>query len=178
MSGRIAACGLALALALGLFAWRGAAASPAGAPGGAEAARVVFVYDGDTIDVMLGGRRVRVRYIGVDAPELFDERPAWAALAEQAWMENRRLVQGREVTLEWDVEREDRYGRILAYVYVEPGVFVNGRLVEQGLARALVIPPNLKYRDVLLELERTAKRFGRGIWAAALSAHDEVKDGE
>lgn len=168
-------CGIAVAGAGELAVAGGAsAASLAVPPGDAEVARVVFVHDGDTIDVMLAGRRVRVRYIGIDAPELSDQRPAVAALAQSAWMENRRMVQGREVALEWDVERTDVYGRLLAYVYVEPGIFVNGWLVEQGLARTLTIPPNVKHRDALRALELAARAGGRGMWAASLDEQDET----
>lgn len=139
------------------------------APADLERARAVFVYDGDTIDVMLEGRRRRVRYIGIDTPELSDERPHLQVVAQQAREANMKLVLGRDVWLEWDAERLDAYGRLLAYVYVEPGIFVNGWLVEQGLARTLTIPPNTKYREILRALESEARASGRGVWEAVES---------
>jgi len=121
-------------------------------------ARVTRVIDGDTI-VIEGG--VRVRYIGVDAPELYPEAQACGIEARQA---NCRLVEGKTVRLERDVSDTDRYGRWLRYVYVD-GVMVNAELVRQGLARARAYPPDTKYQDCLREMEAEAGRAGRGLWA-------------
>lgn len=120
--------------------------------------RVTQVIDGDTI-VVQGS--YRVRYIGIDTPEV---RPQPKAYAMEAWQANRRLVEGKAVRLERDVSETDRYGRLLRYVFVD-GVFVNAELVRQGLARAKAYPPDIKYQDYLERLEQEAKRAGRGMWA-------------
>ena len=123
------------------------------------------VVDGDTIE--LQDRRL-VRYIGVDAPEVrrregyrwvFDPEPFGVTAME----ENRRLVEGKRVTLAYDVEHRDRYGRLLAYVSVE-GRMVNEQLVAEGHARPLRIPPNLRYAERFQSLAQAAKRGKRGIW--------------
>lgn len=131
------------------------ACSPSG-----EEARVDYVIDGDTI-VLAGGQRLR--YIGIDTPEL---RPKPEYYAEEALQANRALVERKAVRLEKDVSDKDKYGRLLRYVYVGD-IFVNAELVRQGYAEAKRYPPDTKYQDFLEELEREAKRAGRGIWQRA-----------
>ena len=143
----------------------GAAARLAGSERDAGHARVLRVVDGDTIIVRLGGRRERVRYIGIDTPEsVAPDRPV-ECYGHAAAAENRRLVGGRTVTLSTDVERRDRYGRLLAYVRVD-GRLVNAELVRRGFATTLEIAPNLRQAGRLRALERQARRARRGLWAA------------
>ena len=120
-------------------------------------ALVIEVIDGDTI-VIEGG--YRVRYIGIDTPEIHPELKAYGIEALQA---NRRLVEGRIVRLERDVSQTDN-GRLLRYVYVDD-IFVNAELVRQGLAWAKTYPPDTKYQNYLEKLETEAGQAGRGIWA-------------
>jgi len=124
----------------------------------ASNALVVRVIDGDTI-VIEGG--LRVRYIGIDTPELY---PRPEPLAEEAWQANRRLVEDKIVRLERDTSETDKYGRLLRYVYAE-GKFVNGELVKVGLARVKAYPPDTRYQELLEEIEAEAKSKGLGIWA-------------
>jgi micrococcal nuclease len=87
--------------------------------------------------------------------------------AKRAAAANAALVAGREVRLVGDVERRDRYGRLLAYVYREPdGAFVNAELVRDGYARTLMIAPNVAHSRQLAQLARAARESGRGLWAA------------
>jgi len=122
-----------------------------------DTARVTQVIDGDTI-VIEGD--YRVRYIGIDAPEVQPQPEAYGIEAQQA---NRRLVEGKTVRLERDVSETDPYGRLLRYVYVA-NVFVNAELVKEGLARAKAYPPDTKYQDYLEELEQQARLAGKGMW--------------
>ncbi len=119
------------------------------------------VIDGDTV-VLTGGERVR--YIGVDTPELHHPRKPVEFYGREAKEFNRRLVEGRKVRLEFDVQRYDRYGRLLAYVYLEDGTFVNGELLRQGYAQLLTIPPNVKHADRFVPLQKEAREAGRGLW--------------
>ncbi len=122
--------------------------------------QVVRVIDGDTIVIE---NNERVRYIGMDTPELArGKRPA-EPYADEAKAFNQRLVGGKRVRLEFDKEERDRFGRLLAYVYVGE-VMVNEELVRSGLARAAAYPPNLRYRSRFEKLEEEAKEDGRGIW--------------
>jgi micrococcal nuclease len=72
-------------------------------------------------------------------------------------------VAGQTVRLEWDVERRDRYGRLLTYVYVGD-LMVNAELVRQGYAQVATFPPNVKYQDLFLRLQREAREAKRGLW--------------
>lgn len=154
---------------------------------------VARVIDGDTIE-LAGGELVR--YIGVDAPEtrrrigarwIEDPEP----FGREATEANRRWVEGRRVRLEYDVERRDRYGRLLAYVYVDgemvppPGAsaksgssrvrdvafgeapgggMVNAKLLEEGYAQLLTIPPNVKHADRFRQAQAAAREGRRGLW--------------
>ncbi len=123
-----------------------------------DTARVTQVIDGDTIVIANGSR---VRYIGIDTPEVY---PKLESFGSEAWQANRELVEGKVVRLERDVSDTDRYGRLLRYVYVD-GTFVNAELVRRGLARARAYPPDTRYQDHLQELETEARQAGRGMWA-------------
>jgi micrococcal nuclease len=137
-------------------------AAPAQAPEGQVT--VTRVIDGDTIEVDISGTIYKVRYIGIDTPELDDERPEFAALAQEATRLNQQLVEGKNVQLEKDISETDRYSRLLRYVYVDD-IFVNAELVRQGLAWAKAYEPDIKYQDYFEELEIEAREAGWGIWA-------------
>jgi micrococcal nuclease len=122
------------------------------------------VVDGDTIRVTYEGRSERVRYIGVDTPETVHPRKGVERFGPEASEANRRLVQGETVRLVFDVEERDRYGRLLAYVYLRDGTFVNARLVEQGYAQVMTVPPNVRHQERFLALQRNARESGRGLW--------------
>jgi micrococcal nuclease len=124
---------------------------------------VTRVIDGDTIEVDIDGIIYRVRYIGIDTSELDDERPEFCALAQEATILNRQLVEGETIRLEKDVSETDIYGRLLRYVYVDD-IFVNAELVRQGLAWAKAYEPDTKYQDYLEELEAEARQDKIGIW--------------
>jgi micrococcal nuclease len=118
---------------------------------------VTIVIDGDTVVISSGEK---VRYIGIDTPELFPEE----AFGQEATKANRELVLGKSVTLEKDVSETDKYDRLLRYVWVD-GIMVNMELVRRGLAEAKAYPPDTKYRALLEAAESEAKLAGRGIWA-------------
>lgn len=113
------------------------------------------IVDGDTI-LLANGEKVR--YIGIDTPEY--GRPFY----EKAKEANRKLVQGKTVRLEFDVEKRNYYKRLLAYVYVG-SVFVNAELVKLGYANIYTYSPNVKYADLFLKLQREAREKNRGLWA-------------
>ncbi len=131
------------------------------------APQVTSVIDGDTIKVNIAGAIYKVRYIGIDTPELDDTRPQFAALAQKATRLNRQLVGRKTVRLEKDVSETDRYGRLLRYVYAGD-TFINAELVRQGLAWAKPYPPDTKYQNTLQEAEAKAKQDKIGIWGLAI----------
>jgi micrococcal nuclease len=137
------------------------------AAGGTARARVLRVVDGDTILVALGGRRERIRYIGIDTPESVKPGTPVQCFAKRAAARNEQLVGGRRVTLRFDAEERDRYGRLLAYVSRdEQPRFVNAALVREGYAQTLTIPPNVAHADLFRRLQRDAREAGRGLWSA------------
>jgi len=130
-----------------------------------ETVRVVRVIDGDTIEACcLNGRPETIRYIGVNTPETNHPTKGLEAYGKEAKEANSRLVAGKTVRLELDVDPRDRNGRLLAYVYLEDGTFVNAWLVKQGYAQVMTVPPNMKYQELFLRLQREAREAGRGLW--------------
>lgn len=119
------------------------------------------VIDGDTIGIDTGAK---VRYIGVDTPETKHPRKGVEFYGKEAFSFNKQLVGGRRVRLECDVQKRDRYGRLLAYVYLPDGTFVNAELVRKGYARVSTYPPNVKYQELFLRLEQQARQKKRGLW--------------
>lgn len=135
-----------------------------GIPDG-DGAVVEDVVDGDTI-VVSGGTRARL--IGVDTPETKDPRkPVQCFGAEASAYTSSLLATGTPVRLVYDVERLDRYGRTLAYVYRESdGLFVNAALAADGYAVVATYPPNVAHTEELTTLAREAREAGRGLWSA------------
>jgi|GEM_PF-2471871 len=105
-----------------------------------DTATVTKIVDGDTIVVKQHGEEVRVRLLNIDTPEQGE------CLYEEATARLTELVPpGTRVTLEYDTERQDRYGRDLAGVFTD--VFINEQMLIDGFARAVTYPPNEKFRD-------------------------------
>ncbi len=139
-------------------------------PPGPVSARVTHVVDGDTIDVSIDGDEEAVRYIGIDTPETVKPGTPVQCGGPRAHEFNERLVGGRTVTLRFDAEHRDVYGRLLAYVYLpRPGrrpLFVNAELARRGLARTLTIPPNDSFAALFDRLATRAGVRGRGLWGS------------
>jgi micrococcal nuclease len=125
---------------------------------------VVDVTDGDTIEVSLDGEIEDVRYIGVDTPEV-DPNIGVECFGDEASKLNAELVEDERVRLVFDAERRDKYGRLLAYVYVGD-TFVNAELVRRGYARTLTIEPNDSFAERFARLAQEAANAGRGLWGA------------
>ncbi len=132
------------------------------------------VIDGDTIQLENGKK---VRLIGIDTPETHFSKRLYRqakkankdtevikALGKQASRFTTDLVKGKRVRLEFDIEKYDKYGRLLAYVYLKDGLFVNEEIVRQGYAQLMTIPPNVKYKDIFLKAQRKARENNRGLW--------------
>lgn len=124
-------------------------------------ARVVAVHDGDTLSVVIGRRKERVRLIGIDAPEL-SQRP-WGANAKKHLRELVTLS-GNSVVLEFDLDKRDKYGRLLAYVRTLDNKLINLEMVRNGYAALYTFPPNVKYAERLREGQRYAREGRLGIW--------------
>ena len=132
------------------------------------------VVDGDTLKLS-GGERVRL--IGVDTPEVHYSNKLLRdakrqnkdigtiqGMGRKASEFTKKLCDGKKVRLEFDVEKHDKYGRLLAYVYLEDGTFVNAKIMEEGYGQVMTIPPNVKYADLFLQLQRQARNGRKGLW--------------
>lgn len=126
-----------------------------------EVALVKRVIDGDTVELDDGRK---IRYIGIDTPELLDPRKPVECFAVQAQTANQELVEGKSIRLEKDISEVDRYDRLLRYVYVG-NIFVNNHLIRQGFAHASTFPPDIKHSEQFKEAEREARENNRGLWS-------------
>ena len=124
--------------------------------------KVHWVDDGDTI-VVAGGERVR--YLGMNTPEVAHKDEPGEPFGDEAKAFNKKLVQGRWINLELAEQQRDPYGRLLAYVFLADGTFVNGELVRQGYAHLLRKQPKLSYWERLLALQRQALKEKKGMWS-------------
>lgn len=122
---------------------------------------VRWVTDGDTI-VLADGRHVR--YIGINTPEIEHEHQKAEPYGYQAKKYNEKLVFSKTVRLQFDKERYDRFGRLLAYVFLPDGTFINQAMVAQGYAYLLPQKPNIKYAKILLQTQRDAMSAKKGMW--------------
>jgi endonuclease YncB( thermonuclease family) len=125
---------------------------------------VTRVIDGDTISVAIGNHIEKVRYIGINTPEIHHPTKGREPYGDAARAANARLVEGRWLQLVFDVQARDTFGRLLAYVYLGSR-FVNAELVWQGYVEAATYPPNVRYADYLVGLQRQARESKRGLWA-------------
>lgn len=135
----------------------------AGCRGEDNTYKVLRVVDGDTIIIDYKGKEEKVRFIGVDTPETKHPQKGVEFYGQEAYQFTKSLLEGEKITLKCDVQERDKYGRILAYVY-KGDIFVNELLVKEGYARVLTVPPNVKYAEHFLDLERKAREEGRGLW--------------
>ena len=124
---------------------------------------VTRVIDGDTVQISTGQK---VRYIGVNSPESVDPRRSVQCFGLEASDYNKKLVEGKKVKFVKDVSDTDKYGRLLRYVYLEDGTFVNLALVKNGYASASTFPPDVKFANTFKEAEREARENQVGLWGA------------
>ena len=156
---------LAAAVLVGVPAAQ-AGAPPAPSPQDSFRARVVYVSDGDTFGISSRKRgTVPVRIIGVDTPETKRPDAPVECYGRQATRKLRSMIDGTVVTLAYQRERRDRFGRDLLDVWTESGRFVAGTLVGKGFGRELSIWPNTRYEPYLERAEKRARSRDRGLWS-------------
>lgn len=127
------------------------------------------VVDGDTFWVDNGTQKgIKVRLIGIDAPEsrnVFKKRVGYYGKESKLYLT--QLIQGKQVKLVSDVDSLDRYGRTLAYAFLKDGKFINAELVKEGYAMTMTIPPNVRYAEKFVSLQREARNNNKGLWNKA-----------
>lgn len=129
--------------------------------------KIVRIVDGDTLVINYNGVDEKVRLIGVDTPEsVHPDATKNNEFGKIASDFSKNYLDGKEVTLQFDVQERDQYGRILAYVYIN-GAMYNKTLLQEGMAKVATYPPNVKYVDDFKALEKTARENNKGLWAYA-----------
>jgi micrococcal nuclease len=133
-----------------------------------ETYKVTKIIDGDTIEIETGEK---VRYIGVDTPELHHPQESVQCFGYEAMIKNKQLVEGKSVSLEKDISEVDKYKRLLRYVFLadeaatKTATFINEVLVREGYARLATYPPDIKYQNIFLQAEKQARENKRGLWS-------------
>ena len=127
-----------------------------------EWAYVKYVIDGDTI-VLQDGRKVR--YVGINAPEIGHKDRPGEPFGRKATEYNRKLVQGKKVHIVPAGDRIDRFGRLLAFVYLRDGRMVNEKMLRAGLAHVCFFSKDLKNKNLLLQAQLFAINSRKGIWS-------------
>ena len=135
---------------------------------------VARAIDGDTLELENGER---LRLIGIDTPDIHESNKLYRdsqktdtdintikKLGRKSYLFTKDLVEAKRVRLEFDVEKRDKYKRLLAYVFLKDGTFVNAEIVKEGYASLMTYPPNVKYVDEFLKLYREARENKRGLW--------------
>lgn len=136
--------------------------------------RVTRVIDGDTFEIA-GGEHVRL--IGVNTPEIHHPTKGIEPYGKEAAAFTKKLLEGKYVRLEKDVQERDRYGRLLAYVYLVDGTFVNAELLRQGYAQVMTVPPNVRHQEEFLRLQAEAREQKRGLWADTVTPEESSPQG-
>ena len=129
--------------------------------------KVSKITDGDTFYVTTSSsEKYKIRLIGIDAPETRNVgvkvRKEYFGTEAKNFVT--QLLRNKKVKLTFDVQKTDRYGRVLAYVYLENGIFLNQYLVEKGYAVVSTFPPNVKFVEKFTQAERNARKLKLGMW--------------
>lgn len=136
-------------------------------PAGADAAnmyRCTRVVDGDTLVVdMGGGAQEKVRLIGVDTPETVHPSKPVGYFGKEASAFTKHMAAGKNVRLEYDQQKRDKYNGLLAYVYLEDGTFLNAEIIKQGYGFAYTRFP-FRYMNQFRQYEKEAREASRGLW--------------
>ncbi len=172
-AGAVAAAALLISHQAKYPGWRGQEGS-AVYSGARDEVLVERVVDGDTFKLASGER---VRLIGIDTPEMHESEKLYRdsrrsgqdaktiqALGRRSYAFTKKLIEGKTVRLEFDVEKRDKYNRLLAYAYLSDGTFVNAEIIRQGYASVMTYPPNVKHADEFLRLYRQARDNKLGLW--------------
>ncbi len=139
---------------------------------------VVRIVDGDTLKVRYWGKEESIRLIGIDTPESRVNKKAKRD-AKRSGQDIKTIIEmgkrateyveslvkpGNLITIEFDTQQRDRYGRLLGYVYLLNGKMLNEEIVKAGYANVMTIPPNVKYQDRFLRSYNQARENKKGLW--------------
>lgn len=143
-----------------------------------EKATVLRIVDGDTLVIFYDGRTESIRLIGIDTPESKANRKAQrdsqrsrqdieliTAMGKEAAAYVRTIAaEGTVIGIEFDVQKRDKFQRLLAYAYLPNGQMLNEEIVKAGYAGVMTYPPNVKYQERFMKAYREAREAGRGLY--------------
>lgn len=138
-------------------------------------ATVTRIIDGDTVEVTIDGKKETVRMILVDTPETKKPNTEVQPFGPEATEFTKQMLENKTVQLEKDVSGTDKYGRFLYYIWLD-GKLYNEMLLEKGLARVAVYPPDVKYVDEFRQVQKQAQQAAIGIWSIENYATDKGYD--
>ena len=141
-----------------------------------EKAKVLYAHDGDTIWVKIDGKKEKVRFVGVNTPEVAKDGNPAEFMAEEAKDFTEEILKDKEIYLERDISDRGKYDRLLRYIWLEKPLSnpelsdienktLNGILVKEGYAYANYYKPDIKYHNFLKGLEKSAQDKNLGIWS-------------
>lgn len=139
---------------------------------------IVSVTDGDTIKVQYKGKVYKVRLLDIDTPETVKQGVRVQAYGKEATRYIAKLVLNKRVRLVFEKGLKDRYGRILAYVFLKDGSFINAMLVRNGYARVEIVPPNIRLSKYFNQLQEEAIADKSGLWRLPENKRPFIKDAE
>ena len=127
---------------------------------------VTYVIDGDTFKASIGGKVITVRVLGINTPETVDPRKPVQCFGPEASTQGKELLNGRKVELRFNPNRElkDKYGRYLAYVYRDDGLFYNEAMIKDGFAREYTVGSPYTFQKEFRGVETEAQDGKRGLW--------------
>ncbi|MDO8522286.1 MAG: thermonuclease family protein, partial [bacterium] len=128
---------------------------------------VTKVVDGDTVAVNINGKNATVRLIGLDTPETVDPRKPVQCFGEEASKKAKEILTGKSVRLETESSQGqlDKYGRLLAYIFLEDGTLFNQLMISEGFGHEYTYNLPYKYQKEFKQAEKTARENNRGLWA-------------
>ena len=128
---------------------------------------VTKVVDGDTLAVLMDGKSVTLRLIGLDTPETVDPRKPVQCFGKAASDKAKEMLAGKTVRLEYDTSQGtvDKYGRTLAYVFLPDGTFFNEYMISAGYGHEYTYKLPYKYQAAFKAAEKRAREEKRGMWA-------------
>lgn len=139
---------------------------------GSRKYKIIKIIDGDTYQL---DNKEKIRLIGVNTPEIHHPTKGTEYFGQEADEFAKGLLLNKKVTLKYDISQRDKYGRLLAYVYLSDGTLVNALLVQEGYAEIMTVPPNVKFADLFLKLEREARKKKLGLWAVTSEKNIIIK---
>jgi micrococcal nuclease len=119
------------------------------------------VYDGDTVLLSNGNK---IRFLGINTPEVEGRHKSAQAGGEDAKRWLLKVLKNKRIRLERDVEKKDKYKRLLAHIFTEDNLHINLELIKRGFGTVSIYPPNLKYTDILIKAQQHAEQDKLGIW--------------